>query len=47
MLTFDGGMNPDVNFQNIMQDKETDPEKPPSVDVLKIRWTCENILEEV
>ena len=47
MTTFDGAMNTDVNFQNIMQSKENDPDKPPSVDVLKIRWTCENILEEV
>ena len=47
MLTFEGGMNTEVNFQNIMADKEADPGKPPSKDVLKIRWTCENILEEV
>ena len=47
MLTFDGAMNTDVNFQWIMKDKEEDPDKPPSHDVLKIRWTCENILEEV
>ena len=47
MLTFDGQMNTEVNFQNIMSDKESDPDKPPSKDVLKIRWTCENILEEV
>ena len=40
-------MNTDVNFQHIMADKESDPNKPPSVDVLNIRWTCENILEDV
>ena len=47
MLTFEGAMNTDVNFQNIMKDKEEDPSKPPREDVMKIRWTCENILEEV
>jgi len=47
MLTFEGAMNTDVNFQNIMKDKEDDPSKPPREDVMKIRWTCENILEEV
>jgi hypothetical protein len=47
MLTFEGSMNTEVNFQNIMADKETDPDKPPTVDPMKIRWTCENIMEEV
>ena len=47
MTTFEGAMNTDINFQNIMDDKAAEPDKPPSVDVLKIRWTCENILEDV
>ena len=47
MTTYEGAMNTDVNFQNIMDQKQADPDKPPSADVLNIRWTCENILEEV
>ena len=47
MTTFDGAMNTDINYQNLMDQKAEDPDKPPSHDVLKIRWTCENILEEV
>jgi len=47
MMSFDGKMNTDVNFQWIMQEKEQDPGKPPSKDPLKIRWTCENVLEEI
>ena len=47
MTTYEGAMNTDVNFQNIMDQKQQDPDKPPSADVLTIRWTCENILEEV
>ena len=47
MTTFEGAMNTDVNFQHIMDQKQGEPDKPPSADVLTIRWTCENILEEV
>ena len=47
MTTYEGAMNTEVNFQNIMDQKQQDPDKPPSADVLTIRWTCENILEEV
>jgi hypothetical protein len=47
MTTFDGAMNTDINYQNLMDQKAEDPDKPPSHDVLKIRWTCENILEEI
>jgi len=47
MTTYEGAMNTEVNFQNIMDQKQQDPDKPPSADVLTIRWTCENILEEI
>jgi len=47
MTTYEGSMNTDVNFQWIMEKKQDEPDKPPSADVLTIRWTCENILEEI
>jgi hypothetical protein len=47
MMTFDGAMNTDIDFQKLVADKEETPDKSPSHDPLKIRWTCENILEEV
>ena len=40
-------MNTDIDFNKIVEQKQAEPDKPPSADVLSIRWTCENILEEV
>ena len=47
MTTFEGAMNTDIDFNKIVEQKQAEPDKPPSADVLSIRWTCENILEEV